>query len=106
MTEKKTPPALQSVTEKVVKAAPEIAIRCENGFTGVCDTCGQQSPAFITLEDVLRAAQKIGLYVDAKGNLAHPFSSAGIIGSGKQWTLGKPLSQQSEETLLFLDQLL
>jgi DnaJ-class molecular chaperone len=107
---------LEELTAAIVKAVPEK--KCDNcegtgklqetvfkGYEcGVCDGTGLQDE--FGLEDVLRAAfPKSNYYcVDTGGQIWDLSDSS--KGTLCRWLLGKPLSEQSPETIAFLHSLL
>ena len=94
MTSTDTAKAYEELVNAIVKAVPDIMGR--RNF-------GQIEPD-VTLEDVLRAIDNKGSWwsVDCLGKFYAPDS----MENGESWLLGKPLSEQSEETIAFLHNLL
>ena len=106
---------LKQVKEKIVKAVPEI-----KGGYSVCEIHGRSGqtttgkPLFgakikegrpITLEDVLMALEDNNKWVviASNGNFS---KDNGLSYDGIFWEFGKPLSEQSPETIDFLYNLL
>lgn len=109
---------LEAVKAKIIKAVPEIKQDAkyicsyrgsdDHGCSDKCRTLVDCRP--ITLEDVLIALGKTSgtLAVDGYGNFrwsvdGDRFDNGGIMPS---WKLGKPLDQQSQETVDFLNEIL
>jgi len=87
---------LESVTAKIEKAVPDA------GFWM------KERPIDFTLEDVLLALRnrKGGCATVTEGGLFSYENYATFETNESCWIIGKPLSEQSEETLSFLDSLL
>lgn len=119
------PQALSRLTEKICKAVPEIndwyCHRCNRAVDGQQvtfneehDVCGSRVSAGrpTTLEDVLRALReskpelnpmRYNKFASMSDTRFHPlYWEASVL---KMWNLGKPLSEQSPETIEFLDSL-
>jgi hypothetical protein len=117
---------LEAVTAAVVKVVPEIPFwycnvcRVESWQelpdTTLCDKCKnsglERRNRPITLEDVLRAIRASDSFrsspsLDLKCEMIERVVG-GFMGAPDEglWTLGKPLSEQSDETIAFLYDLL
>lgn len=115
----RTPSALEELTQAIVKAVPELTKRHKKHMKCMYSTaCNctlddlKVSPlkdsVVLGLEDVLLT---LIMYVDSKHHPHNPGvrdlqyrkGTAAIL---SHWTLGKPLSEQSPETISFLHSLL
>lgn len=123
MKTEETPPAYEELVTAIVNAVPEINSRCSLcDIRGMCDHAIVARP--ITLEDVLRAFEEItrafavthgGMIVEIGPSISKDSKMLNTIfhprecksnWDAKHWLLGKPLSEQSPETIDFLLSLL
>ena len=88
---------LNELTNKIKKILPEISWKVKDGYVLKRD---------ITLEDVLRCLEekfKDNDYCKKRKSVYNAFSCFEVV---RMWQLGKPLHEQSEETIKELNKLI